>query len=162
MTLEVLTIILTHSALKCCVITWRRYNLWWKIWVVYFFHTCILSKHCICGYYGQVYVGRYFSSVTASLHVKVLRWIAWREKTGHWLAFPLYNPHFFLEILDQECELFNFLEIKCQFHTENLTCTLQLFPSIWGGGPLVIQRNPLQDMKLWCRRIPALSFHLSF
>ena len=35
-----------------------------------FFH--ILSKHYICGYYGQVYVDKYFSFVTASLHVKVL------------------------------------------------------------------------------------------
>ena len=32
------------------------------------------------------------------------------EKTGHWLAFSLYNPHFFSEILDQECALFNLLE----------------------------------------------------
>ena len=39
----------------------------------YFFFFHILSKHYIlCGYYGQVYVDRYFSFVTASLHVKVL------------------------------------------------------------------------------------------
>ena len=44
-----------------------------KVWVVYFylcFH--ILSKHYICGYYGQVYVGKYPSFVTVSLNVKVL------------------------------------------------------------------------------------------
>ena len=34
------------------------------------FHT--LRKHYICGYYGQVYVGKYFVFVTALLHVKVL------------------------------------------------------------------------------------------
>ena len=32
----------------------------------------ILSKHYIYGYYGQVYVGKYFSFFTALLHVKVL------------------------------------------------------------------------------------------
>ena len=37
---------------------------------LFFFH--ILSKHNICGYYGQVYVGKYFNFVTASLYVKVL------------------------------------------------------------------------------------------
>ena len=50
------------------------------------------------------------------LYVKVLSYIARgtppqiEGKTGHWLAFSLYNPHFFLEILDQECALFNLLE----------------------------------------------------
>ena len=67
-TLEALYIILTHSALKCCLITWRRYTYDGKYG--FFFH--ILGKHYICGYYGQVYVGKYFSFVTASLHVKVL------------------------------------------------------------------------------------------
>ena len=62
---------------------------------LFLFH--ILSKHHIlCGYYGQVYVDKYFSCVTASLHVKVLSRIAGREKTGHWSAFSIYNPHFFL------------------------------------------------------------------
>ena len=37
---------------------------------LFFLH--ILNKHYICGYYGQVYVDKYFSFVTASLHVKVL------------------------------------------------------------------------------------------
>ena len=52
-----------------------------------------------------------------------------KRKTEHWLPFSLYNPHVFLEILDQECAMFNFLEKKIKVHTEKLTCTLQLFPS---------------------------------
>ena len=125
-TLEVLPIILTHSALKFCPITWGRYNLWWKIWVVHFFH--ILSKHYICGYYGQVYVDKNFSFVTALLHVKVLSWIAWREKTGHWLPFSLYNPHFFLEILDQESALFNFSEKNVNFILKSWHVPCSYFP----------------------------------
>ena len=31
-----------------------------------------LGKHYTCGYYGQVYVGKYFSLVTVLLNVKVL------------------------------------------------------------------------------------------
>ena len=91
-----------------------------------FFH--ILSKHYICGYYGQVYVGRYFSFVTVSLHGKVLSWIAWRERNGHWFAFLLYNPHFFLEILDQECALFNFLEKNVNFKLKSWHVPCTYFP----------------------------------
>ena len=29
------------------------------------------------------------------------------------------------------------------------------FPFFWEHGPLAVQLNPLQDMKLWCKRIPA-------
>ena len=69
-TLEVLSIILTDAALKCCLITRRRYTYDGKYGLFIFFH--VLSKHYICGYYGQVYVGKYSGFVTASLHVKVL------------------------------------------------------------------------------------------
>ena len=81
---------------------------------VFFFY--ILSKHYISGYYGQFYIGKYSSFVTASLHVKVLSCTVRgtppqkEGKTGHWLAFSQHNPHFFLEILDQKCTLFNLLE----------------------------------------------------
>ena len=93
-----------------------------------FFH--ILSKHYICGYYGQVYVGKYFSFVTALLHVKGVELNSMKRKDWalDW-AFSLYNPHFVLEILYQGSALFNFFRKKCQFHTEKLTCTLGLLPS---------------------------------
>ena len=43
-----------------------------------FFH--ILSKHYICGYYGQVYVGKYFNFVTGSLHIERVKLNSMKKK----------------------------------------------------------------------------------
>ena len=62
--------ILTHAALKCCLLHGEGILNDAKYGLFIVFH--ILSKHYIYCYYGQVYVGKYFSFFTALLHVKVL------------------------------------------------------------------------------------------
>ena len=55
---------------------------------LFFFH--ILSKqYILCGYYGQVYVDKYFSFVTASLHVKGFELNGMKRKD--WALVSFFN-----------------------------------------------------------------------
>ena len=95
MTLEVLSIILTHSALKLCLITWKGVTYDGKYGLFIFFLYLEQTLHIMWllwpGLCWQIF--QFCYSFTPC---KVLSWIAWREKAGYWLAFSIYNPLFFL------------------------------------------------------------------